>query len=211
MVNQLARLGWSSGDEEIFSIEELIAKFDLDRVNKSAAIFDQTKMLWLNAHYIKSEPAEKLAPLLIPFLDDMGYKISDVNWLAKAVKTLQQRSKTLVDMAQAAEFYLKDKISYDPKLAKKFLSADKHGLLILLKDKLSAVNCFDEDNLINALDEIMKEHNLKLKDIAQPLRVALTGSKVSPGIYETMEVLGKDKVIERIEAACMYTEIAAGN
>lgn len=204
MLNYLVRLGWSCGDEEIFSITDLIEKFSLDKVNKAAAIFDEQKLLWLNAHYIKTGQAKNLAPLLLPFIEKMGYTVDDLNWLSEVVKTLQPRSRTLDEMAKSAEFYLKDKLEYDQKAADKFLTPDKLEAFELLKSKLSSVSNFDEQSITEAFEAVMAQYGLKLKDIAQPLRVALTGSKVSPGIYETMVVLGKDKVLERIDAACEY-------
>ncbi len=204
MLNYLVRLGWSCGDEEIFSIEDLIEKFSLDKVNKAAAIFDEQKLKWLNAHYINTEPAAKLAPLLLPFLENMGYTVSDMEWLAEAVKTLQPRSRTLEEMAKGAEFYLKDKLEYEPKAAAKFLTADKKEVFELLKEKLAALPSFDEQSIQAAFEDVMAELELKLKHIAQPLRVSLTGGTVSPGIFELMAVLGKDKVIERISTACQY-------
>jgi glutamyl-tRNA synthetase len=208
MVNYLARLGWSYGDEEIFSLEELVDKFSLDRVNKAAAIFDEQKLLWLNAHYIKTEPTANLARLLAPLLENKGYTVDDLDWLAEAVKTLQPRSRTLEEMAKAAEFYLKPRIEYDPQLVDKFFTPEKGDIFKLLKDRLSLLSRFDEQSIMGVFDELMAQRGLKLKDIAQPLRVALTGSKVSPGIYETMAVLGKDKVLARIEAArrCIKTQ-----
>jgi glutamyl-tRNA synthetase len=204
LINYLARLGWSYGDEEIFSVAELVEKFSLKNVSKAAAIFDEQKLLWLNAHYIKTEPATHLAPLLVPFLEKMGYKVKDMDWLAEAVKTLQPRSRTLEEMAQGAEFYLKSPVEYDPQAAEKFLTPDKREVFELMRQKLSAIASFDEQSIIGVFDAVMAQKGLKLKDIAQPLRVALTGSKVSPGIYETMVVLGRDRVLERIETACQY-------
>ncbi len=204
MVNYLVRLGWSYGDEEIFSLEDLIDKFSLERVNKAAAIFDEQKLLWLNAHYIKTGQAKELSPLLVPFFEEMGYTVDDLNWLSEAVMTLQPRSRTLAEMAKGAEFYLKPEIDYDPKAADKFLTPDKLESFELLKSKLSSLSGFDEQSVIEVFDYVMAQKGLKLKDLAQPLRVAMTGSKVSPGIYEMMTVLGKDRVLNRIDAACRY-------
>ncbi len=123
MVNYLARLGWSHGDQEIFSMAELIEKFDIADVGKSAGIFNPEKLEWLNAHYIKESDPAALAARLLPFVEARGYAPPDTAWLARAVVTLQERSKTLVEMAEMGAFYFTDEIAYDPKAAEKFLTA----------------------------------------------------------------------------------------
>ncbi len=137
-------------------------------------------------------------------MENTGYTVDDIKWLAEMVKTLQTRSRTLDEMSKGAEFYLKEKIEYDPKAANKFLTQDKKGAFELLREKLAALPSFDEQSIQAAFEEVMAEHELKLKHIAQPMRIALTGGTVSPGIFELMVVLGKAKVLERINAAYEY-------
>jgi len=121
--NFIVRLGWSSGDQEIFSTEELIQKFSLEHVGKSAGVFNVEKLNWLNAHYIKEESDEHLAQLVIPFLHKKGYTLDGSLDLVKVVKGFKERSKTLDEMADKASFYFKDTLEYDPDAAAKFLTA----------------------------------------------------------------------------------------
>jgi glutamyl-tRNA synthetase len=113
MVNYLVRLGWSYGDQEIFSRDELIEKFSLDSVGKSAGIFNPEKLLWLNSQYIKEENSETLAELLVPFLQKRGLSIHDIELLQKIISLLKERSKTLLQMADSSEFFFKEDISYE--------------------------------------------------------------------------------------------------
>ena len=201
LVNYLARLGWSHGDEEIFSMVELIEKFSLENVGKSSGVFNPEKLLWLNAHYLKESKPQEIAKLLRPFLEARGCKISDDEKLAMAAKTLQERSKTLLEMAEGAEFYFKDEVAYDEDSAKKFLMPDIKDTLCKLVDKLEVAEPFLHDNIQKAFQELLDETGLKLGKIAQPVRVALTGKTTSPGIFEIIEVLGREKTILRIEKA----------
>ena len=122
LINYLVRLGWAHGDEEIFSRQEMIEKFSLAQVGKSAGVFNQEKLLWLNSHYIKESTDQELAALLAPFLQGKGFQDPDLDYIAKCAATLKMRSKTLVEMAEAAEFYLKEEMDYQPEAVKKFFS-----------------------------------------------------------------------------------------
>ncbi|MBI5893250.1 MAG: glutamate--tRNA ligase [Deltaproteobacteria bacterium] len=195
LVNYLARLGWSHGDEEIFSMAELIEKFSLENVGKSSGVFNPEKLLWLNAHYIKNTKPEEIAKLLRPFLEAKGCKISDDEKPAMAVKTLQERSKTLVEMADGAEFYFKDEIVYDEKAVQKFLKPDIKDVLQKLIARLKGIELFLYSGIEKAFQNLVEETGLKLGSIAQPVRVALTGKTTSPGIFEVIEILGKEETV----------------
>jgi glutamyl-tRNA synthetase len=197
LMNYLARLGWSSGDQEIFSQAELIEKFNLDQVGKSAGIFNPEKLLWLNAHYIKTSPAEKIASLLPEYLDSAA-KEKDSQRLRKIILSLNERSKTMQEMAQNAAFYFWDKIDYHSQLTEKFFTAEKLEIFGLLLEKIQQVDRWDETAIEELIIQVIDERKIRLKDIAQPLRVALTNSKVSPGIYEIMAILGKEQVKKRL-------------
>ena len=211
MLNYLVRLGWSSGDQEIFSKKEMIEKFSLENINKSAGVFDTDKSLWLNQHYIKESRPSDLCPLLKKFLvreniistenDFADYEIE------KIIPSLQERSKTLIEMAHKAEFYFKEEIVYNEAAANKFLKTDIIIIFKELNEKLIANNdVLSHKNLEPIFNELMKNHNLKLGKIAQPLRVALTGLKESPGIFEVIVLLGKDKVLKRLQKAIEYIQ-----
>ena len=201
LVNYLVRLGWSYGDQEVFTMEELIQKFSLENVGKSAGVFNPEKLSWLNGVYIRQEKPETLAGLLLPFLEGKGLKPRAMNWLVEIVKTLQERAKTLVEMADMAEFYFRDDFPTDEKAGKKHLTpAIKEPLEILL-GRLESAATVDEKSLEEMFREIIAQKNIKLGAIAQAVRVALTGKSVSPGIYEVMRILGKEEVLKRLERA----------
>jgi glutamyl-tRNA synthetase len=201
LVNYLVRLGWSHGDQEIFSLDELVRLFSLESVGKSAAIFNPEKLLWLNQHYIQEYQTDSLVENMIPFWRNRGFEPSDRNYMRQVVENLRTRSKTLVEMADASAFYFQDKVDYDPEAAGKFLTAEMKGRLLAIADKLASYPDYSKSGLEAFLREVAEDQGVKLKIIAQPLRVALTGKSVSPGIDDVMVTLGKERVIRRIHQA----------
>jgi glutamyl-tRNA synthetase len=205
MLNYLARLGWAHGDQEIFSKEELIAQFSLAELNKAAAIFNPEKLLWLNAHYLRTLPSERLMDELLPHLVREGVVKSpadvDRTYLARALDSVRERSKTLVEMAQWLRFYFIDHVVYESKAAAKFFTADSAALLARLVQALEELPSFDEASIERVFQHLLTESGLKLGDIAQPARVALTGGTVSPGIHEVIAILGRDRVLSRLRYA----------
>ena len=201
LVNYLARLGWSYGDQEIFSEEELVEKFTLDSVGKGAAIFNPEKLLWLNGWYIRNKHAEEIAELVIPFLHKKGFRVVPDERLIKIISILRERAKTLVELADSAGYFFVDEIRYEEAARKKFLTTEVLPVLEELINKLSSLRDFTVPELQKIFGEITEKRGIKLVQIAQPTRVALTGGTVSPGIFEVMEILGKDKVIERLKRA----------
>jgi glutamyl-tRNA synthetase len=204
LVNYLTRLGWSFGDQEIFSTDELIEKFTLDNVGKSAAVFNPEKLQWLNGWYIRNKPPEEIAKLVLPILLEKGIKAELDDKLVMIVKELGQRAKTLLDIADSLGYFYADEIDYDEKAAGKFLTPDVLDVLKELTGRLSQAAPFTTDVIQKIFEGIMNERGLKLGTIAQPVRVALTGGTVSPGIFEVMAILGKDEVIKRLEKAIGY-------
>jgi glutamyl-tRNA synthetase len=203
LLNALARLGWSHGDQEKFTVQELIELFSLDHVGKSAGIFNMEKLLDTNAKYIREEDDRTLADLLIPFLTDLGCADPDRDKVIKAVRTLKARAKTLLEMAQGALFYFKG-ISFDEEADQRFLRPELLEWFEDLLSDLKGVEDFTQEELEKLFSAFLARHNVKLGAIAQPLRVALTGKTVSPGIFEVMEVLGKETVIKRVEDAISH-------
>lgn len=201
LINCLVRLGWSHGDEEIFSCEELIEKYSLDAVGKSPGIFNMEKLLWLNAHYIKERKPEDLAGLLRPFLAARGYPDKADEYLAGAVRTLQPRSRTLVEMADAMRFYMVDEVEFDQTAAAKFLGSNMRQPFERLTAELESLESFNDENLETVFKKVTGEFGMKLGKIAQPVRVALTGVTVSPGLFEIIGVLGKETVLKRLRRA----------
>ncbi|HUN53558.1 MAG TPA: glutamate--tRNA ligase [Smithella sp.] len=207
LVNYLVRLGWSHGDQEIFSLAQLVEHFSLDAVGKSPAVFNPEKLLWLNAHYIKNADSERLLKEMKP-LWPATINTGDSAFTKKVIIDLQPRTKTLVELAAAADFYFADTVQYEEQSAQKFLVPDVLANLKAIAAAIPAVQNFSKDGIEEFLKAFTVELNIKFKAIAQPLRVALTGKTVSPGIDEVMVTLGKDRVIKRINDAIAY--IASG-
>jgi len=199
MLNYLVRLGWSYGDEEIFSREDLIEKFSLENIGKSAGVFNNEKLNWLNAHYIKGKSLEEIVELIIPHLQKMGItEFSDKSYIGKVVKTLQTRSKTIAEMAEYSLFYFTEDYKFDEKAKGKFLKEDVFPLISSLSKELEALNAFEESDIESAFKAVETEYDIKLRKLAQPVRVALTGTKVSPGLFEVIWALGKERTLSRL-------------
>ena len=205
LVNYLVRLGWSHGDQEIFSQKELIEHFDFSAVGKSPAVFNPEKLLWLNAHYIKEASPERLMEEM-KSLWPAGTNTDDAAFIQKVIVDLQPRVKTLVELDGAANFYFADEIKYEEQAAQKFLVPEIANHLKAMVTTIPTVQNFSKEGLEEFLKAFTQEKDIKFKVIAQPLRVALTGKTVSPGIDEIMVTLGKERVIQRINAAVAYIE-----
>jgi glutamyl-tRNA synthetase len=205
-INFLARLGWSFGDQEFFNRSELIEKFTLDRVGKSAGIFDPVKLTALNADHIQAAEPLDLIPHLRPFLQQRGYATDDDAYLTGVIASLQPRSKTLLEMVDQCHFYFTEAIEYDEKAAKKFLKGNVLEPLKALVSRLSTLPSFSEKDLEELFKQLLLDFDIKLGKIAQPVRVALTGTSVSPGIFEIITVLGRDRVMQRLANAIDYIE-----
>ena len=206
MVNFLVRLGWSHGDQEFFTRDELIEKFNLEHIGRSAGVFNPEKLLALNAEHIRNASSESLVPHLMPFLTEKGIQAEPGEYLNGVIETLKPRSKTFIEMADGAEFYFQEKPVYDEKAAAKFL---KPALLVPIKqltDGISGLAEFDQKSLENIFKQVMEDAGLGFGKVAQPVRVALTGKTVSPGIFEMILALGKEKVISRLYDAVQFIE-----
>jgi glutamyl-tRNA synthetase len=206
MINYLIRLGWSYGDQEFFTREELIEKFSLDHIGKSAGVFDMDKLLSLNANHIKITPPRELTPHLLPFMKAKGYDAEAGKYLDQVIQTLNARCKTLDEMAEASRFYYVDIVSYEPAAADKFFKPEVVEPIRMLVQKMETAPEFNNQTLEAIFVSVMESTGLKLGKIAQPVRVALTGKTASPGIFELMEILGKERVIARLKQAMSYIE-----
>lgn len=205
VVNYLVRLAWSYGDQEIFSRQELIEKFTLENVGKSAGVFNPEKFLWVNFQYLKTRPLAQLADEIVPYIEAKGYRVpSDKQWLEKMLATLRERAKTLTELVDAAHYYLSDEIVLDPKAAEKFLTKDAVAPIQTLLEKLAALSDFSESAIEKAFSATLSEHQLPMGKLAQPVRVALTGGTVSPGIHDIIAVLGKERTIRRLHKALEF-------
>lgn len=206
MLNYLARLGWSHGDQEIFSKSELVEFFGFAGCGKSAGVFNPEKLLWLNFHYLKERPLPQLAAEVKPYIAQRGLSIpGDDAWLEKMLATLRERAKTLVELVDFAGFYLKDQIEIEPKAAAKFLKPEIKEQLAVLANQIDAIDGeFSEQSVQSAFEQLLSRFNMKLGQLAQPVRVALTGGTVSPGIYEVIAVLGKQRTVDRLRTAIQH-------
>ncbi len=202
LVNYLARLGWSHGDQELFTRAELIDYFGLEQVGKSAGVFNPEKLTWVNFQVLKATPPEELARLVVPFLERAGLPVpTDRAWLARAVATLRERAKTLVELAEMARFYLVDSVALAPAIAAKHLKPELMPAVDDLAARLDALPAWDHAHIERAVQATLAAHGLALGKLAQPVRVAVTGGTVSPGIYEVLDVLGRERTLARLRAA----------
>lgn len=205
LVNYLVRLGWSHGDQEIFSIQDMIEKFSLDHVQSSAAMFNPEKLLWLNAEYMKQSDPTRVVQLLMPFLEQHGYGreglVQPQGGLEAVVPHLRERAKTLVDMVEWTAPFITEPVSMDEAAAMKFLTAAIAPSLKKFADRLAKLDMLSRETVDPVIQSVLEEDGLKMGKFAQPLRVALTGRTFSPGIHEVMELLGKDRTIQRIQQA----------
>ncbi len=198
-------MSWAHGDQEIFSLPELIDLFTLDAVGKSPAVFNPEKLLWLNAHYIKEASTERLMEEMKP-LWPADAPTGDAVFTQKVIADLQPRVKTLVEMAAMADFYFAGQVQYEDQAAQKFLVPEVTAHLQAMLAAIPAVQNFSKTGIEEFLKAFTQERDIKFKVIAQPLRVALTGKTVSPGIDEVMVTLGKDRVVQRLKDAIGYIE-----
>jgi len=201
--NWLARIGWSHGDQEIFSSEEICSLFDLDAVHRASAGADADKLLWLNHHYIGELPQAHLLERLRPYLEaEAGGAFAEREGLADLVELQRDRSKTLVEMAQLSRWFVRETIEYDEKAVKKHLKPAIGPALSDLHASLAALDAWDEAALDASFTAVRARHgDLAMGKLAQPVRVAVTGTAVSPGIFETLLVLGQPRSVERIGRA----------
>ena len=204
LMNYLVRLGWSHGDQEVFSLEELIQLFDVDEVNKSASSFNTEKLLWLNQHYIKEADPFHLAHLLSPHLGRMGIDPAEGPDIVKVVEAQKERAKTLVEMAEISEFIYRDFDEYNEKAAKKNLRPVCREPLEKMQQALQELENWEEASLHQCVEDVSAALELKMGKVAQPLRVAVVGRAASPGIDVTLYLVGKDACLRRIDKALEY-------
>jgi glutamyl-tRNA synthetase len=201
LLNYLVRLGWSHGDQEIFSIDEMIEFFELENVNGSASTFNMEKLLWLNHHYIMHSDPAHVARHLSWHIGQLGIDPTEGADLVDVVKAQRERCKTLVEMAAASVYFYKDFDSYDEKAAKKNFTQGSDEVLAKLHEEFSAVTYWNGEILHHIVLNVAETLELGLGKVAQPLRVAVCGSAVSPAIDVTLSLLGKEKTLNRLQKA----------
>ncbi len=202
MVNYLVRMGWSHGDQEIFSMQEMVEHFTLDNISSSAAVFNPDKLKWINHHWINQRAPEEIAELLVPLLEQAGLitQKPDMAWLVKLVFAQREKSYTLVELVESSKYFFGDGVELDPKSSEKFLTPEIKPVLEKLTGMIEASE-FTHEALEQVFHTVMEEAGLKMGKVAQPVRVALTGGTVSPGIYDVLDILGRDRSLARLKKA----------
>ena len=208
LLNYLVRLGWSHGDQEIFSRAEMIALFELEKVNVSASTFNTEKLLWLNHQYIMNSDPASVAPHLSWHLQQLGLDLTQGPSLTDVVLAQRERCKTLVEMAAASRYYFEEFEVYDEKAARKNLNTDALEVLQVLLDQFQQAKSWEGEALHQLVLQIAEQLELNLGKVAQPLRVAICGSAVSPAIDVTLSLLGREKTLQRLQRAINYIENA---
>ncbi len=198
LLNYLARLGWSHGDQEIFSIGEMTELFDIARVNKAAAALNPDKLAWLNQHYLRESKAERIACLLKRKLVELGVDVTGAPDLKEVAGIQKERVKTIAEMADQSRFFYEEFAEYDETAAKKHLRPAALEPLRQVRETLAGLDAWDRESIHAAMDAAAEQQAVKFGKIAQPLRVAVTGGAVSPSIDVTLELLGRDRALARL-------------
>ncbi len=212
MLNYLARLGWSHGDKEIFSVDELIELFDAGRIHRSPASLDEKKLEWINHQHIMSADADRLAGAAQAAFASRGIDTeSSGPDLAEVVEVQKTRSKTIGELVDQSRYFFQDIGEYDESAARKHLTAEAASLLTQLRDSLDRIDEWGKDGIHAVLSEIVESNGVKFGAIAQPARVALTGGTVSPGIDVTIKLIGADVSKRRLDCAIEWIADKAGD
>ncbi|UMO86534.1 glutamate--tRNA ligase [Pectobacterium sp. PL64] len=204
LLNYLVRLGWSSGDQEIFSIDEMKSLFSLDAVNKSASAFNTEKLQWLNHHYINHLPAEYVATHLSWHIEQAGIDTRTGPQLSELVGLLGERCKTLKEMADSCRYFYEDFAEFDADAAKKHLRPVARQPLELVRDKLAAITSWTPENIHHAIQGTADELGQGMGKVGMPLRVAVTGAGQSPGVDVTVHAIGQQRSLARIDKALAF-------
>lgn len=206
LLNYLVRLGWSHGDREIFSIEEMISRFEISEVNKAAARFDPDKLLWLNQHYLKTLETVRIVSELRPFLEQQGIEPSRSPPLEDIIVLQRERSKTLRELAENCRFFYRDVSYYDDQAARKSLRPEVMEPLQTLRVRLARLPEWSAKGIHAAIVEVAEHFGLTMGAVAQPLRVAVSGGSVSPPIDITVQLIGRERSLARLDQALCYIQ-----
>jgi glutamyl-tRNA synthetase len=205
LLNYLARLGWSHGDQEIFTMDELIEFFNIEDVHKSAATFDEQKLLWVNQQYLKQANPESMRDLLIQQFEKLNIDTSKGPNLNDIFMLMRDRVHTLKELAEQSQYFYQAPIAYDEAAAQKFLTAEAVPIL-KTAIKVFAETPWQLESLHQAIETICNEHEVKMGKVGPPVRIAITGNTQSPALDQTLFFIGKEEVIERIEKAIKFID-----
>jgi glutamyl-tRNA synthetase len=201
LLNFIVRLGWSHGDDEIIPREQQLEWFDFAQVGTTSGVWNPDKLLWLNQHYLKTLPEALIAARLRPFLEERGYQGLDEERVRGVVVALRPRARTLVEMAEMARYFFTEGVQLDEKAAQKHLTADSRPLLEQVRSRIAAMATWSVPELDGVVKEVSEAAGVGMGKVAQPVRVAVTGGTASPGIGETLLLVGKEESLRRIDAA----------
>ncbi|MEP4892151.1 MAG: glutamate--tRNA ligase [Aliiglaciecola sp.] len=204
LLNYLVRLGWSHGDQEIFSKQEMIDLFDLDSIGQSASAFNTDKLIWLNQHYIKTLPAAEVAEHAKWHFQQQNIDINNGPSLEAVIEAQADRVKTLVELAQISRYFYEEYEEFDAKAAKKHLRPVAKEALVLVKEKLSTIADWTPESIQNAINETAEELEIGMGKVGMPLRVAVTGAGNSPSLDVTLHLLKSEQIAQRIDKALIY-------
>ncbi|MGO2341403.1 MAG: glutamate--tRNA ligase family protein, partial [Vibrio litoralis] len=202
--NYLVRLGWSHGDQEIFSREEMIEFFSLNAISKSASAFNTDKLLWLNNHYIKTSEPEYVAEHLQWHLDNQNINIENGPAITDVIKLVGERCNTLIELAEQSRYFYEDFSEFEAGAAKKHLRGVAKGPLELALSKVEALSDWTTENLHGVIAQVCEELEIGMGKIGMPLRVAVTGGGQSPSVDAVMQLIGQERVIARIKMALAF-------
>ena len=204
LLNYLVRLGWSHGDEELFTLDQMVEYFDIRDVNKAASAFNTEKLLWINQHYIKNADPARIARLLSPHLGDLGIDPATGPDLVEVVREQQERARTLVEMAEISTFFYQDYEDFEVKAARKHLKLVAREPLQQIRERLAVLDDWEADKLHQVVIDVATRLDLNMGKVAQPLRVAVVGRAASPGIDATLKLVGRSACLRRIDRALVY-------
>lgn len=204
VLNYLVRLGWSHGDQEIFSVDEMVKLFSLDDVNKAASAFNTEKLNWLNQHYMKSLPVERVVPYLQWHFTDQAIDVSRGPALEKLIPLMADRVKTLKEMAEQSRYFYEEYEAFDEAAAKKHLRPVAREALEAVQDRLASLETWNAATIQAAIQQTADDLGVGMGKVGMPLRVAVTGSGNSPSLDVTLELLSQEQVVGRIARAISF-------
>ena len=204
LLNYLVRLGWSHGDDELFTLDEMVELFDIRDVNRAASAFNTEKLLWINQHYIKQDDPARIARLLSPLMGELGIDPAEGPDLVEVARQQQERAKTLVEMAEISAFFYRDFDEFEQKAAKKHLKAAALEPLQQVRERLVTLDEWDGEKLHQVVIDVAESLGLNMGKVAQPLRVAVAGRAASPGIDVTLQLVGREACLRRIDKALAW-------
>jgi glutamyl-tRNA synthetase len=206
LMNYLVRLGWSSGDQELFTLDEMISLFDVADVNKAPSSFNAEKLQWINQQYLKEEDASRIAQLLSVHLGNLGIDPSEGPSLEEVVVAQRERVQTLIELAEVSQFYYRDFEEFDEKMAKKQLRPVAADVLKTAQAALNALDDWEIEPIHDVIHGVAEELGIKMGKVGTPLRVAVTGGAPSPSLDLTVYLIGKEACNRRIDKALEYIQ-----